>query len=325
MKIGRRKKSEYAAEYVAKKNIEQAKDIEQTTDGVDCSDLLCEKESIGNATENTTNAVNENANVAVNEKTIGIKKENTVDAVNEGTADTVRGNTIGTVNKNTSDTLNEEPVDGSAVKKEGKKERRKGIKKAVSKKGVEYVEAGGYHSDVVVKEKMSLIRKLSAIWTLVSTAYAIVSTCLFVSRDWVSSTVSYVLIGILSAYILVFIGLIIFVVRNPKKGTRATKYYKTVLKIYKTLINIVFLILTAVSMAGMAATDMSAGKWFMFVMSFIVAFVQLGFKLAMLAFKIARRWVAKRFKVKIENYRDGKKKKNTMMDSITERQYKDKD
>ncbi|MDE5601881.1 MAG: hypothetical protein K2J16_05230 [Clostridia bacterium] len=199
------------------------------------------------------------------------------------------------------------------------------IKKATSKKGVEYIEVGTYHSKVVVKEKISLLRKLSAIWTLISTAYAIVSTCLFISRDWVSSTVSYVLIGILSVYILAFIALIVLVARNPKKGTRAAKYYKTILKIFKTVINIVFLILTAVSMAGMAATNMSAGKWFMFIMSFIVAFVQLAFKIVMLASKLARRWVAKRFKVKIENYKDGKRKKNTMLDSITERQYKDKD
>lgn len=227
------------------------------------------------------------------------------------------------------------PLDGSAeISNNADRKARKAvvkkvdkddIKKATSKKGVEYVEVGTYHSEVVVKEKMSLLRKLSAIWTLISTAYAIISTCLFISRDWVSSTVSYVLIGILSVYILAFIALIVFVARNPKKGTRAAKYYKTILKIFKTVINIVFLILTAVSMAGMAATDMSAGKWFMFVMSFVVAFVQLGFKIAMLALKIARRWVAKRFKVKIENYKDGKRKKNTMLDSITERQYKDKD
>lgn len=203
--------------------------------------------------------------------------------------------------------------------------KKKDDKKSPSKKGVEHIEVGSYHSEVVVKEKQSTLRKLSAIWTLVSTAYAIVSTCLFVSRDWVSSTVSYVLIGILSVYILAFIGLIVLVIRNPKKGTRTAKYYKKILKIYKVVINITFLILTAVSMAGMTASDMSAGKWFMFIMSFIVAFVQLGFKIAMLGVNIARRWVSKRFKVKIENFKDGKRKKNTMLDSITESQYKDKD
>ena len=301
MRIGKRKQNKYAAP----KDVEQAKDIEQTTDSVDCSDLSCEKECIERAPENSGEAVNEKA----------------IDTANGNAVDATNGNSVDTANENAIDAESGKPIDNSSAKARGKK----AIKRAASKKGVEYVEVGGYHSEVVVKEKVSTLRKLSAIWTLISTAYAIVSTCLFVSRDWVSSTASYVLIGILSAYILAFIGLVIFVIRNPKKGTRTAKYYKTILKIYKVIINITFLILTAVSMAGMAATDMSAGKWFMFIMSFVVAFVQLGFKLALLGFKIARRWVAKRFKVKIVNYRNGKKKKNTMLDGITERQYKDKD
>lgn len=175
------------------------------------------------------------------------------------------------------------------------------------------------------RDKASKLSKLSAIWTLLSTAYAIVTTCLFVSRDWVSATVSYVLIAILSVYILAFIGLVVFVIRDPKRGAKTTKTYKKVLMIYKAFINVVFLILTAVSMAGMAANSMSVGKWILFVLTFIVAVVQLGLKLTLFISGLIRRRLVKKFKVTIENYKDGTKKKRTVRDVMIEKKYKDKD
>ncbi len=203
------------------------------------------------------------------------------------------------------------------------------VRRAVGRKNKiprkELVTKTGKSEVVRANKETSTLRKISAIWTLVSTAYAIVTTCLFVSRDWVSSTVSYVLIAILAVYIAAFVGLIVYVVRDPKKGTKSTKTYKKVLGIFKAFINVVFLALTAVSLTGMAANDMSVGKWIMFVLTFVVAVVQLGLKICLLVMKLVTKHIAKKYKVKIENYRDGSKKKNGAMDKLTERRYREKD
>ncbi len=202
------------------------------------------------------------------------------------------------------------------------------VRKSIGRRKIpreKYVAEVGKSETVRVNRETSALRKISAIWTLVSTAYAIVTTCLFVSRDWVSSVVSYVLIAILAVYVLVFIGLIVFVVRDPQRGTKSTKAYKKGLGIFKAVINVVFLALTAVSLTGMAANDMNVGKWIMFVLTFVVAVVQLGLKICLLAMKLVTRHIAKKYKVKIENYRDGRRKKNGTMDKLTERKYREKD
>lgn len=174
-------------------------------------------------------------------------------------------------------------------------------------------------------KKISVISKLSLIWTVISTVYAIFSTCLFIARGWVPNTVSYVLVGVLALYVVVFILLIVLTVRNPKYGKRNVGLYKKLLKIFKAIANIAFLVLTAISLAGMTIVGMQGVmKWILFCASFAVALIQLGLKVVLLAIKIGRMYVASKFKVEIVNFVDGKKQKKNLRAKLQENKYKEK-
>ena len=54
------------------------------------------------------------------------------------------------------------------------------------------------------QKKATVINKLSAVWTLLSTVYAIASTCLFIAKGWVADTASIVLVSILAVYVCVY-------------------------------------------------------------------------------------------------------------------------
>ncbi|MDE6302811.1 MAG: hypothetical protein K2M36_04425 [Clostridia bacterium] len=191
----------------------------------------------------------------------------------------------------------------------------------------ENTKTAAVENGVTVKEdnKISAVSKLSLIWTVISTVYAIFSTCLFIARGWVSNTVSYVLVGVLVLYVAVFILLIVLTVRNPRYGKRNVGLYKKLLKIFKAIANIAFLVLTAISLAGMTVVGMQGMmKWILFCLSFAVALVQLGLKVVLLAMKIGRMYVAKRFKVEIVQFVDGKKKRKSLRARLQENKYKEK-
>lgn len=171
-------------------------------------------------------------------------------------------------------------------------------------------------------DKLSLVQKLSVVWTVLSTLYAIVSTCLFLSKKWVESAYSYVLVAMLAVFVAVFVALVVLAFKNPKNAKINIKTYKKTLGIFKGIVNVTFFALTAVSMAGLAKGDMSLAKWIVFGASFFVALVQLALKIVLFAMKLASRAVAKKFKVEVHNYVDGKQKRKSALDKVKEHSYK---
>ena len=175
------------------------------------------------------------------------------------------------------------------------------------------------------EKKASLVNKLSAIWTLLSTVYAIASTCLFIAKGWLSDVTSIVLGCILGVYVCVFIVLAVMTCKDVKGGAQRVKMYKKLLKIFKAVANVVLLSITAVSMVGMSLEGIDAvSKLVLFIITFVVAVIQLGLKVASLILKIVRVRVSKKFKVEIVRFVDGKKQKKSASAKLKESKYKDK-
>lgn len=174
-------------------------------------------------------------------------------------------------------------------------------------------------------KKASKVSKLSAVWTIISTVYAIASTCIFIAKDWVSNALSIVLICILAVFVCVFIVLLVLTFRDVKGGVKRVKMYKKTLKIFKALANVVLLSVTAVSMVGISVTGFSgAAKLIAFIITFIVAVVQLALKITTLIMNLIKIRLAKKFKVEIVKFVDGKKAKKGALDKVKEKSYKKK-
>ena len=168
---------------------------------------------------------------------------------------------------------------------------------------------------------MSVVQRLSVVWTIVSTVYAIVSTCTFVAKKWVDSAYAYALIPML--VVLVESEILASIIRKDKKKLKTNvKNYKKILGIFKAFVNVFFLAISAVSMAGIATGETSLVKWIVFAATFFVALVQLVFKITKFAMKQVRKAVGKKYKVEMHKFVDGKKKKKSVADSVTEHSYK---
>lgn len=168
---------------------------------------------------------------------------------------------------------------------------------------------------------LSVVQKLNVAWTVISTLYAIVSVCMFISKKWVESAYTYALIPMLAVFVIVFICLVVFTFKNQKKAQSNIKDYKKALGIFKASVNVMFLALTAVSMVGLAKGEMSPIKWIMFGVSFFVAVVQLVLKITKVVMKAIRKRVAKKFKVEVQKYVDGKRQKKSVVDKMKENSY----
>ena len=169
---------------------------------------------------------------------------------------------------------------------------------------------------------MSVVQRLSVVWTIVSTVYAIVSTCTFVAKKWVDSAYAYALIPMLVVLVITFVALVVLTFKDKKKLQTNVKNYKKILGIFKAFVNVFFLAISAVSMAGIATGETSLVKWIVFAATFFVALVQLVFKITKFAMKQVRKAVGKKYKVEMHKFVDGKKKKKSVADSVTEHSYK---
>lgn len=178
----------------------------------------------------------------------------------------------------------------------------------------------------VVDEKQSkkarTIALASAIWTIVCTLYSIVSVCSFVAKGWVDTTFSRVLVVMLVVYVIIFVVLVVLTVKNPEKRKGDVKAYKKTLGIFKAFVNVVYLAISAVSMAGLAWGETSLGQWITFVATFLLAIVQLALKISSFVFKQVRKSVGKKFKVEVQRFSDGKKKSKQATDVVNEHFYK---
>lgn len=171
---------------------------------------------------------------------------------------------------------------------------------------------------------MSVVQRLSVVWTIVSTVYAIVSTCTFVAKKWVDSAYAYALIPMLVVLVITFVVLVVLTFKDKKKLQTNVKNYKKILGIFKAFVNVFFLAISAVSMAGIATGETSLVKWIVFGVTFFVALMQLVLKITKFVMKQVRKAVGKKFKVEIHKFVDGKKKKKSIADSVTEHDYNNK-
>lgn len=113
-------------------------------------------------------------------------------------------------------------------------------------------------------------------------------------------------------------------VQGQEKLKTNVKNYKKVLGIFKAFVNVFFLAISAVSMAGIATGETSLVKWIVFGVTFFVALMQLVLKITKFVMKQVRKAVGKKFKVEIHKFVDGKKKKKSIADSVTEHDYNNK-
>lgn len=169
---------------------------------------------------------------------------------------------------------------------------------------------------------MTVVQKVSVVWTIISTVYAIVSTCTFVAKKWVDSAYAYALIPMLVVLVITFVVLVVLTFKDKKKLQTNVKNYKKILGIFKAFVNVFFLAISAVSMAGIATGETSLVKWIVFAATFFVALMQLVLKITKFAMKQVRKAVGKKYKVEMHKFVDGKKKKKSVADSVTERSYK---
>lgn len=85
---------------------------------------------------------------------------------------------------------------------------------------------------------MSVVQRLSVVWTIVSTVYAIVSTCTFVAKKWVDSAYAYALIPMLVVLVITFVVLVVLTFKDKKKLQTNVKNYKKILGIFKAFVNV---------------------------------------------------------------------------------------
>ena len=163
---------------------------------------------------------------------------------------------------------------------------------------------------------------LSVIWTFLSTVYAIVSSCILISRRWVEHTVTYVLIGILVLYVGIFIGVAIAAFASPKDGKKNMKGVKTALKFLKPIMSIVLVALSITEVIAVSEGAFSLAKVAFMVLTMLVAFLQIAFRVLLLVAKARAKKIAKGYEVRVERYIDGIKKKKGFRAKLKEKQYR---
>ncbi len=169
---------------------------------------------------------------------------------------------------------------------------------------------------------LTVFQKINVAWTLISTLYAIVSVCTFIAKKWVDSVYTYALIPLLAIFIIVFIALAVLTFKDPKRLKNGVSTYRKALGVFKAFVNVFFLALTAVSMAGIATGEPNLVKWIVFGFTLLVALVQLALKITKFAMRCAKKSLGKKYKVEIHNFKNGERKKKTNSDKMKERSYK---
>lgn len=175
------------------------------------------------------------------------------------------------------------------------------------------------------EKRATIINKASAIWTLLSTAYAVVSACIFIAKGWVPGAASIALICVLVLYIIVFAVLAVMTFKDVGGGVKRVKTYKRLLKIFKAAANVVLLSISAVSMVGMGIKGLDGvSKLVAFIITLAVAVIQLGLKIVLFAMKLTKAHIARSYKVEYVSFVDGKRQRKSVAQKFKEGSYKDK-
>ncbi len=167
------------------------------------------------------------------------------------------------------------------------------------------------------------LRRFDIAWTIISTVFAIITTSILLAKNWVEGTVSYIILGLLIAYVLAFLVLCAVVYKHPESSA-SMKVYGKAIKIFKALTNLAFLVLTAITMVGIlkSGEEFDFKRGVIFVGNAIVGVVKLVISLVSLARYISRRHIAKNYSVRVTSFKDGELQKKTAKDRRQENKYK---
>ena len=187
-----------------------------------------------------------------------------------------------------------------------------------------YSEDDVMHARALVEKEQSAKKTraqlFDEIWAIISTVFAIITTAILLAKNWVDGVLSYVILAVLCVYVLVFLVLCAFLYKKPTSKIPLQTYGK-IIKIFKALANIAFLVLSAMSLAGIAISDLSPSKWLVLIGNFVFAGVKLGFALYSLGKLVVRRHVTKNYSVQVTRIVDGEVQKKTTGDRRYEKRY----
>ena len=177
---------------------------------------------------------------------------------------------------------------------------------------------------VEVKEtrKQSRLAKASFAWTVISMAYAIISGAVLISGKWILTPYSYIMAGLLAVYVVIFIAVVAFYATDVKKGKKQIKTFKKLFGMFKIFTTLVFLIATAMSMAGVVdARGTGLFEWIVLGVNMFVAAVQLTLKIWLFVLGIVAKRVGKKYTVKVQTYVNGKVKEHKAKSAVMSKFY----
>ncbi len=132
-----------------------------------------------------------------------------------------------------------------------------------------------------LKDKIALLQKFSLAWTIISMIISTGFLIYSVFGKFGEPTYRYVAFGILGAYILVFIALLIFASEGKKKKRMLLKTYKTGIAVFKGILNIVYCALTiTVLLYSFSGSETEK------ILSWIITIATLVFAVLSIVFKI---------------------------------------
>lgn len=176
--------------------------------------------------------------------------------------------------------------------------------------------------EVKEERKQSRLAKASFAWTVISVLYAIVSGVLLVGNNWILAPYSYIMAGLLGVYVVFFVVLIAFYADDVKKGRKKIKVFKKMLGMFRIFTTLVFLVATAVSMAGVVdAKGTGLIQWIVLGANIAVAAVQLSLKLSLFIIGVTAKRLGKKYTVRVQTYVNGVGKDNKTRSKMMSKLY----
>ncbi len=165
----------------------------------------------------------------------------------------------------------------------------------------------------------------SFVWSIISVIYTIVMVIYFISRKWVPSEFSIALVILLVAWVVAFVVIIGIAIDNKdaKGGKKALGIYKKSIKIFKYLVGILFLVITIVSMAGIAKNGglEEAKQIAIVVVYLIITVVQLAVQIALIVMKAVMKHRGKNMVVQAVTFVNGKSKNDKFRGKVLSKIY----
>ena len=172
-------------------------------------------------------------------------------------------------------------------------------------------------------KKQSRIAKVSFVWTIISMIFAIASGVTLITKNWILAPYSYIMLGFLAAYAVVFIVVVALNAKDSKTGKSRVKNLKKLFGIFKLVTNIVFLVVTAMSMVGVVQADTLDGlwKWIVIGANIAIAGVQLGLKITLIILKAIFKKKGQQYAVRVATYVNGLRKDNNIRTAVHAKLY----